>query len=236
MYPQYDQDKEARHLPDIRPLPTRVKSAFPPNYCIRPHVEINFLQNKKLPYRFPKSDVICKTASKFCICAPNIDLNTAKMDRQPVNLHGMLLEEGEFEKTFRICRISFETLHGVLPCMCRSYALRTLYCEAGYSLPPYYSISSPYSCILFYVTQGMTYVQISKQTGIDVKSACKYVHECTYAICRHMFSAYIRLPTPMEARANMEKWKQQSGSPGIYGAIDWTHIPIEKPCRDGEDY
>jgi len=114
MYPQYDQDKEARHLPDIRPLPTRVKSAFPPNYCIRPHVEINFLQNKKLPYRFPKSDVICKTASKFCICAPNIDLNTAKMDRQPVNLHGMLLEEGEFEKTFRICRISFETLHGVL--------------------------------------------------------------------------------------------------------------------------
>jgi len=51
-----------------------------------------------------------------------------------------------------------------------------------------------------------------------------------------MFSAYIRLPTPMEARANMEKWKQQSGSPGIYGAIDWTHIPIEKPCRDGEDY
>ena len=51
-----------------------------------------------------------------------------------------------------------------------------------------------------------------------------------------MFSTYIRLPTPPEARANMEKWQQQSNIPGIFGAIDGTHVAIKKPCEHGQDY
>ena len=89
---------------------------------------------------------------------------------------------------------------------------------------------------LFYVTQGMSYHQISLQLGIGVMLACTCVHQCVYAICRHMFSTYIRLPTPTEARSNMEKWRQQCCIPRIYGAIDGTHINITKPCEDGQNY
>ena len=74
------------------------------------------------------------------------------------------------------------------------------------------------------------------QLGIGVMTACKCVHECTRAICQHMFSTYIRLPTLIEARVNMERWQRQTGLPGIYGAIDGTHITIKKPCQDGRDY
>jgi len=51
-----------------------------------------------------------------------------------------------------------------------------------------------------------------------------------------MFSTYIHLPTPPEARANMEKWRQHSSIPGIVGALDGTHIAISKPCEYGQDY
>jgi hypothetical protein len=51
-----------------------------------------------------------------------------------------------------------------------------------------------------------------------------------------MFKAYIRLPTIPEARSNMQKWQQQSTIPGVYGAIDGTHISILKPCKYGQDF
>ena len=51
-----------------------------------------------------------------------------------------------------------------------------------------------------------------------------------------MFSMYIRLQTSAEAPSNMQRWQQQSDIPGIYGAIDGTHISIIKPCKDGQDY
>ena len=41
---------------------------------------------------------------------------------------------------------------------------------------------------------------------------------------------------PPEARANIEKWKQQTSIPGIFGTIDCTHIAIKKPCEHGQDY
>lgn len=89
---------------------------------------------------------------------------------------------------------------------------------------------------LLYVTQGMIYTQISMMIGIDVMTACKCVHQCTYAVCRHMFSTYIRLPTFVETHTNMEKWKQQTNIPGIFDAIDGTHIAIKKPCEHDQDY
>ena len=51
---------------------------------------------------------------------------------------------------------------------------------------------------LLYVCQGMKYLQISEKFGIGVMTAYKCIHACTYAIYRHMFSTYIRLPTPAE--------------------------------------
>ena len=90
---------------------------------------------------------------------------------------------------------------------------------------------------LLFITQGLTYTQISMQLGIGIRTACTCIHQCTNAICQHLYPIYIRLPTAIEARVNMEKWKQQTGGfPGIYGAIDGTHIQIKKPCEDGNVY
>ena len=51
-----------------------------------------------------------------------------------------------------------------------------------------------------------------------------------------MFSTYICLLISPEAQANIEKWKQQTSIPGIFGAINGTHIAIKKPCEHGQDY
>jgi len=89
---------------------------------------------------------------------------------------------------------------------------------------------------LLYVCQGMTYFQIGELLCMGKITACKCVHECVYAICRHMFSKYIRFPTIDEANVNMEKFKQKTKLPGIVAAIDGTHIAIKKPCEDGSVY
>ena len=40
---------------------------------------------------------------------------------------------------------------------------------------------------------------------------------------------YIWLPTVTEAQQNMDLWRLQTGIPGIFGAIDSTHIAIKRP-------
>jgi len=82
----------------------------------------------------------------------------------------------------------------------------------------------------------MTYRQISHLIGYAESAICMCVHECVYAICKHMFMTYIRLPTPAEWRITMENWRQETSIPGIVGAIDGTHINIEKPRECGQDY
>ena len=51
-----------------------------------------------------------------------------------------------------------------------------------------------------------------------------------------MWATYIRLPSPQEAVQNMHSWRLQTGIPGIVGAIDGTHIHIQRPCNHGEAY
>lgn len=51
-----------------------------------------------------------------------------------------------------------------------------------------------------------------------------------------MYAVYIRFPTAAEARKSMRVLQQQSGIPGIFGAIDGTHIGINKPFENGQDY
>lgn len=89
---------------------------------------------------------------------------------------------------------------------------------------------------LLHVVQGYSYQNISDQLGIGAASAHRCVRECTMAILRYMQHDYIRLPTPQEAKYNMEQWRRDAGIPGIVGAIDGTHIAIRKPLVNGEDY
>jgi DDE superfamily endonuclease len=154
------------------------------------------------------------------------------------DLNGLFQGE-RFEKTFRMSKNSFNMLHGLLG----SYLL---YCRLITSEPHIakrdtrlrLAVPSQTRLIayLLYMTQGITYKQISEELGIGFMTVSKCVHDCTNAIVRHMFATYIRLPTPAQARETIEKLKQQIGLPGIYGVIDGTHILIKKPCDDGMDY
>ena len=47
---------------------------------------------------------------------------------------------------------------------------------------------------------------------------------------------YICLPDAARARENMEGWRRQTGIPGVVGAIDGTHIILQKPVSNAEDY
>ena|SRR5436305_2899535 len=89
---------------------------------------------------------------------------------------------------------------------------------------------------LLHIMQGLNYLQISNQLGIGKSSACQCVHACVQAIRRTMYRPYMRLPSIVEAQQNMENWRQQTGVPGIVGALDGTHIAIARPCTDGDDY
>jgi DDE superfamily endonuclease len=90
---------------------------------------------------------------------------------------------------------------------------------------------------LLFLFHGETYFNIGHRLGIGLTTVCKCVRQCAYAICQVMFSTHIRLPTTEEARFNLDRWKEKVNIPGIYGAIDTTHITIRKPSSErGSDY
>ena len=84
---------------------------------------------------------------------------------------------------------------------------------------------------LYHVALGDNYRSVANQFSIGVSNVSKIVHDVTSAILSHMWSNYIRLPNAVEAQENMRTWKQQTGIPGIVGALDGTHIQIKKPSN-----
>jgi len=89
---------------------------------------------------------------------------------------------------------------------------------------------------LYHATQGANYRTISQLFGLGRSTVSKCIHDVSRAIIQHMWSAYIRLPSPQETSQSMNRWRMQTGIPGIVGAIDGTHIAIKKPCKNWEAY
>ena len=87
---------------------------------------------------------------------------------------------------------------------------------------------------LYHICQGANYRVVSNAFAIGVSNVSKIVHDITYAILRHMFKTYIRRPNFMEAQKIMRAWEQQTGIPGIVGALNGTHVAIRKPSNRGE--
>ena len=86
------------------------------------------------------------------------------------------------------------------------------------------------------MAQGSNYRTLSQLFGVGRSTVSKCVHAVSLAIIQHMWREYIRLPNVQETVQNMNRWRVQTGIPGIVGAIDGTHISIKKPCIDGESY
>src|SRR5579859_982441 len=88
---------------------------------------------------------------------------------------------------------------------------------------------------LYHVCTGSNYTVVANQFGIGASTVSKCVHEVTYAILAHMWKVYICLPTVTEAQKSMYAWEQQTGIPGVVGALDGTHIEIRKPAKEDAD-
>lgn len=71
---------------------------------------------------------------------------------------------------------------------------------------------------------------ISRSTCYEV-----YMRICT-AITNNLADRFIHLPEGNDARNTIQKFEEQRGFPGILGAIDGSHIPIQAPLKDPEQY
>lgn len=69
------------------------------------------------------------------------------------------------------------------------------------------------------------------------RSTCYEVYQriCT-AIVDNLVHRFIHLPEGDNARNTIQKFEEQRGFPGVLGAIDGSHIPIEAPIKDPEQY
>src|SRR5579859_1923756 len=84
---------------------------------------------------------------------------------------------------------------------------------------------------LYHVALGDNYRSVANQFSIGVSNVSKIIHDVTSTILSYMWSDYIRLPNAVNAQESMRTWKQQTGIPGIAGALDGTYIQIKKPSN-----
>jgi len=83
----------------------------------------------------------------------------------------------------------------------------------------------------FYATGGFL-LSIGDMFGVDKSTVCRIVHRVTAAIAS-LREKYVKLPETMEERlAVMNTFYTNSGLPGVIGAVDCTHVPIQSPGGD----
>ena len=80
----------------------------------------------------------------------------------------------------------------------------------------------------FYAT-GTFQLVLADLIHIDKSTVCRIVHKVTAAIAR-LCPKYVNFPTTaVERRNEMNAFYRVSGLPGVLGAVDCTHVPIQSP-------
>jgi len=83
----------------------------------------------------------------------------------------------------------------------------------------------------FYAT-GSFQLVIGDTFAVDVSTVCRTLHRVTAAIAA-LRQKYVKFPTTQQERhCAMKAFYDKSQLPGIYGAIDCTHVPIQSPGTD----
>ena len=88
----------------------------------------------------------------------------------------------------------------------------------------------------FYAT-GTHQLVVGDTFAVSKPTVCRTVHRVTAAIAS-LRSKYVKFPTTMQERRDiMNMFFTCSDLPGVIGAIDCTHVPIQSPGgQDGEIY
>lgn len=80
----------------------------------------------------------------------------------------------------------------------------------------------------FYAT-GTFQIVIGDLFNVHNSTVCKIIHKITAAIAK-LCPKYVKFPMPgEERRKQMTEVYQLSGLPGVIGAIDCTHVPVQSP-------
>jgi len=133
----------------------------------------------------------------------------------------------QFRATFRMSRLSFHRLHVILlPYITRQ---NTRFRQAVPS-------QRRLAIFLYHITLGACYTAVSNQFGHGKSTISNIVGQVAEAIYKHMTKRYVRFPSPEEAKLSMDFWNENNHVPGVVGCINGTHIPILRPCQNGNVY
>jgi len=87
------------------------------------------------------------------------------------------------------------------------------------------------TALRFYAT-GTHQLVIGDTFSVNKATVCRTVHKVTRAIAS-LRPKYVKFPTTAQERRDvMNMFYSQSKLPGVIGAVDGTHIPIQSPGGD----
>jgi hypothetical protein len=142
--------------------------------------------------------------------------------------HPQFFSNADFQRSFRMSRTSFNTLHQLLQPHIQKQDTRF-----RKAIPSTIRLS----IFLYHVCLGVGYTAISNQFAVGKSTVSKIVGEVGTAICKVMGRRLVRMPTAVEAQRSIEHWRKVTkGIPGIVACIDGSHIPITRPCASGNGY
>ncbi|GBM94652.1 Putative nuclease HARBI1 [Araneus ventricosus] len=131
------------------------------------------------------------------------------------------LDSEDFKSRYRISRSSAEDLLLLLRDNLSSTTMR------NNALSPEEKL-----CIaLRFFSSGAQQQILGDLSELSQSSSCRAVNQVALHLAK-LRPRYVYLPNEVERREISQKFLNSSGFPGVYGAIDCTHIPIISPGGD----
>lgn len=135
----------------------------------------------------------------------------------------------KWKKNFRLTKEKFYELADLL---------RPYISPRGQS-PNYRSLDADkkLAVCLYYLKDTGSIWMTANTFGIHQSTVSKVIIEVCTCITKYLGPRYLRLPkTEEEMKQKVSQFELKFGMPQAFGAIDGTHIPIQRPTENSQDY
>ena len=89
---------------------------------------------------------------------------------------------------------------------------------------------------LYYLKDTGTLKMTANAFGISVSTASVCIKHVCRAIREHLGPKYIKIPTGRELTDSVKRFEERLGFPQVLGAVDGTHVPIQKPEENSHNF
>ena len=72
--------------------------------------------------------------------------------------------------------------------------------------------------------------------GVSAPTVSKTIRSVCYAINTHLGARYLKVPRGIDLKESVNLFQERFGFPQVLGAVDGTHIEINKPTEDSQSY